>query len=598
MSDHTNKSLLHPPTYMNKHVGGKSEPQNVRKYINDQKKLVKSDNRYYPRTIGEIHERVNYDRSNTKEDLITGIATNTGKNNISNNYYDNIRNNNKSNSNSNNNNNNYSSNNINSPNLDTNNYENDETVDIYLKRHRNRYDPYIGFLEEKGLINDVINNRRFKSTYIDINSAYRQKVPQITTEKDVKLETDPIIFAKNQNNCVTISHRTHNFEVGDLIELTGIFGKKVSVRLIGSQQTYSIEIFRKCNIIKVCVPHGICIPLISGTGIIDSQSCLELQKRITENDLTITITNLQGDKSNLLNGITVAYLQNIPLNIINKTHNFHICINENTITQDCLDAINAINPNWLEPSPKYFFIILDKIYDGDFDIIKNNTENYLININHNFKVEFNFLKGGVPINMLNAEFPIDPQHRQGFHVIKSITENSYQTEITSNILQDYPHLRFSDSSGNPIIGINPSTGAPCNNPNIFDPNCQPVSLWCPIESSEKQIGSDIIGICVDSNFITDATLASRIQAEIDGYDEFIAIIDPFDPDRVIISTAAVGPSTNTSDSTKLTNLLLATTINGVNKSKETYDIDVFGSFGFLSGGEYFNLYAALDKTRY
>lgn len=559
MSNHTNSKLYHHPSYFKNHIGGDGA-QPSSSSIKDQIKLIKSDNKYHEMPIGEEHELSNINLSNIEK------------------YNEN-------------------------PNT------------YYLQKHRERYNPYVGFMEKKGLISDFPTNRRFRSNYLHIDSFYRRKVPFVVTEEDVKLGMDPLSFSTSKPNCVTIYHENHNFEIGDLIEITGIYGETKITRLIGSTQinpnttiqSYSIELFRECNIMKIFVPHGLCIPLQSGLGIIDYEGCIEQQKRIIENKLTVTISNFKGDQSNLFNGIVIPYLQNIPINLINRTHQLYICIDESSISQQCMNNINSINASWLDPSPNHFFIILDKDYNGSFDIIRSTsypetgTENDLIDVNHNYKIQFDYVKGGIQVDLLNAEFPIDPRHRQGFHKIKEVDINSYDIEISSTVLQNYPHFRYSDKNGNPIIGIDKSTGAPCIFPNIYDKNCLPVDKWCYIPSTEILIDQNINGICIDAqpaNAISDSDMALKIKNEIDSLDDFIAIINPLDNEDVIVVNAGLGYSTPVSDSKNITGLILSTVNDGINPEFHKTVIDVNGGFGSLTGGEYFNLYSALDKYIY
>lgn len=288
------------------------------------------------------------------------------------------------------------------------------------------YDPYIGLLHDKGLFNfgDI---RRTKTIFINIDSRFRKKEPNVNTDELINLERDPLVFTAGLNK-VFIKHANHNFQQGDLITLTNIFGKQIILRTFDDKKNPTFEIPQNCNFIKFFYKHNI-----------------PIEYNNSNIDIEIELQGIKGDND-------PSFLGNIPINLINGRHKIKLELDETDLISSC--NINDFPETYFNFSPNYFFISLPKS-------IK--SESYQL-LEYNFKLIFLSI-AGVPLNLLNATFPIDPDHQQGFHIIRSVQKNGYEIEIPINAI-------FNEVGGGTcvtvakILNINP--GFPNPNKYIID----------------------------------------------------------------------------------------------------------------------------------
>ena len=77
--------------------------------------------------------------------------------------------------------------------------------DVYLRKDADKYDPYSGYLYGRGLMSDGNQRRKIISTFIDINSKFRNTKPSITTNPASQLPPNPLGFT-NGSNVITVNH--------------------------------------------------------------------------------------------------------------------------------------------------------------------------------------------------------------------------------------------------------------------------------------------------------------------------------------------------------------------------------------------------------
>lgn len=333
MSNHTNRELFTKPRYIHRHVGGRIPPIDREEYINNQTNLIKDSVDNLPPEQRKI-ENSRY------------VTTGKG---------------------------------------------------VYVKPHENRYDPYTGFLHEKGLLDDGTNRRRFRTTFINIDSRYRQKKPLIETDSALLLESNPLDFTP-RSQTLFISHKNHPFEVGDQITMTGVVARQTTVRTFDDFRNPSIEIPGGCNIMRVKAVHNI-PSTYDGT------------------EIEVTFEGIKGDRGTVE---TSSFLGNIPTNVLNSNYPVRLSISPDEI--DSLCTTENFPDDFLDFSPDHFYVVLPRIMQNPPTSSPYTLREY------NFKVKFNSV-GGVPLNLLNAEYPINSSRRQGFHVVRKITKNSYTVEL-------------------------------------------------------------------------------------------------------------------------------------------------------------------------
>lgn len=233
MSNHTNKELYIRNIPLNRHVGGNmNEKTNDKLNIDNQNKVLREQNKL-------IHP--NYRQFNN---VMYDVANNT---NINNNI-DIDRPNASSNL----------SKTIN-PNVSNQNYgqlNNPYQRDVYMRGDTNRYDPYQGYLYQRGLLDDGNQKRRYHSHYVDINSIFRIREPSVIIEESILLDSNPLVL-RNESNRVFIKHPDHTFEVNDPITLTGVEGKLSILRTFLDSGEPSFIIPQGCNFMKIFYNHGV-----------------------------------------------------------------------------------------------------------------------------------------------------------------------------------------------------------------------------------------------------------------------------------------------------------------------------------------------------
>ena len=133
------------------------------------------------------------------------------------------------------------------------------------------------------------------------------------------------------------------------------------------------------------------------------------------------------------NDTTYPYIGNIPISFINQSHQIYITPPDEIVI----------------PSLTKFYILLPWASNGVNIYSEPDAENYNINLTFN---HYNL----IPLNELNADYPINSEHINGYHIINSI--DTYNNFITTNIyppidsiyINEYNYI-FQNFGGNNII---------------------------------------------------------------------------------------------------------------------------------------------------
>lgn len=360
MSNHTNSDLYFNDLLINKHIVGRSDPilTTQKQYINDQKRVLEDNNLNLPpqnRYSFNIPSSPNILASTPGCSGSTVLPPVIGEKNGT-----------------------YPPCN----------------PDVYLRRAQNRYDPYNGYLYNKGLLIDGPQRRRITSTYVDINSKFRVKKPSLITETSMLLGQDPLEFT-NGSHCVFIRHPNSGFEVNNSITIDGVYSK-ISILRTHSNGKPTFEIPVGYNFMKIRFCHG--VPL-----------------NYDGNTIQVKLSDIKGDK-----GISrgAQFLGSIQTNILNTTHDFKLFLTQKDILCRMEDIIESTcDTKYFDPSPDYFFIVLPVIMRTP----------YILH-DYNFKLKFESL-AGIPVNLINANYPINNDHLTGYHIITSINEDGYTISL-------------------------------------------------------------------------------------------------------------------------------------------------------------------------
>ncbi len=404
--EHTNKNLYFKNAVINKRVGGlpkkQGSQQNEEDYISQQMNILNDQNqKLYPNIR---YEKPPYDTYSSQ------------KNKISNPYQSGQTYNNDSNT--------------------QNSTNNKPNKDIYLSGMQDRYDPYVGYLYDRGLIPDAEQRRRLITNYIDINSAFRIKNAVINVDVEYALPPNPLTFTDG-SNILHISVDPNNFNVNDPITLTNVVSRFSILRTIrgtlNGSALYTFEIKPGFNFMKIWYDHH--IPL-SYTG----------------ETIQIIISGIIGNQ--LTVNMVPTFLGNVPVSTINTTHQVQLSVTQTDISgTEVITSISTNNilnitnndPNYFTPSPEYFFIMLP--------IGLQVLSSYTVT-DYNFNLGFLSLEG-IPLNVINTSSQINPNQLTSFHIIQSIDDTGINILLSNNAITDTDALNnvtsTINSGGNFII---------------------------------------------------------------------------------------------------------------------------------------------------
>jgi len=225
-------------------------------------------------------------------------------------------------------------------------------------------------------INKNCDNVIYKNNYINVDSSKRNIYPSFDTGNP-SLLSNPFTFTLNSNN-VTIKHPLHGLNVNDKIIISGITEQIHKLRTISSSGTYLFEFTNGSEFVKINYKHNIDLTIANSFDI---------------SDLSVTISGFKENQGN--------YFYNIPVNIINTTHDI--------ILQNPIDQ--SIDEN-------SFYIQLSRIFNGS-----------AIFSNYTIQLTFNYING-IQIGYINNGVPYNPRQLTPFQIITEvIDENTYIIEL-------------------------------------------------------------------------------------------------------------------------------------------------------------------------
>ena len=403
MSNYTNRELYSNPRFINRHVGGSIHGNEINpsfpdQYMQNQLNLIRQGNlnvspqQTQNRNLQGSSDELNSFRGSSS---ILSNSLNTGGRNFSN---------------------------------SDQNKGIKTGKGVFLKPPESRYDLYDGFLHNKGLIEDDSVGRRYTTTYIDVNSAFRNKVASNITEEDFLLGNDPLDFNKG-SNIVFIRHNNHTYQEGELITLDGSMSRISTRRTFDTNNNPTIDIPAGCNFMKVFYDHRVPLNYVG-------------------NEIEVSFRDIRGDRGVVE---TTSFLGNIPKNILNLTYKLRLTVNQSDLDPNC--DISNFSSNYFEPNENYFFVIIPKT-------MHNVNPPYTL-IDYNYRI-INLSIAGVPLNYINAAYPVGPDRLQGFHVIRNPTQNGYEIEIDDDAILD-ENGGGNDIRVSRVLSVN--TGFP--NPNNY-----------------------------------------------------------------------------------------------------------------------------------
>lgn len=293
----------------------------------------------------------------------------------------------------------------------------DTTNDKYHK-----YNPFYDYLKNNGLLKENFRIH-VNTTYLNIDSSSRAKVPNLIPGTEITLEKNPLSYTTSATTIGTsstirtilrIQYPNHPFTKNDRLVLTGLEKTTVAINTKMGPNDYaviftpgSLSVAFKCNydVDPIISPMSFDPNFSVGAGILETEL-----KSYDTSDMTVTISGFDVDN----NGNPAV--GNIPINFLNSTHRMYLS-NPDYIVQN---GTIVYSPNVLINVPVNgtvkkitgFYILLNTKFNG---IQPTSNMTLTLSFNH---------FGGIPTNTINAEFPIDQDHLLGYHQIYDVNTNT------------------------------------------------------------------------------------------------------------------------------------------------------------------------------
>lgn len=264
------------------------------------------------------------------------------------------------------------------------------------KDKKDKYDPYGYFLYSKGIHNHN-SVTQYHTNYFNIDSSYRKKEISAVYEENSYItlnNRDPFrVFADKK--ILRIYHDKHNYLNNDKISIKNLSAPTRIIRTIVNS-SYKIIFTTGSEYLKIETPHNLYFD--------NATDAFNYETTINKN-LQVSFDGFKGDPG-------INFINNIPINELNKTHKIYL-----------------VNPeNLSEYSDNAFYIKLPFEFQ----------DSYTSSTGYNIKITFMYI-AGIPINEINAEFPINKKHVQGFHYIKNVQKKYYEIS-----LKTLPNIQTSD----------------------------------------------------------------------------------------------------------------------------------------------------------
>lgn len=214
------------------------------------------------------------------------------------------------------------------------------------------------------------NNISQRITRVNIDSRYRNiESKNIIKDQIVYLNENPLTFQKD-SNIIRVNMSNHNFIIEDKIILQGISEKYISL-------TKGLTFYKDNYYVRI--NH-------TNHNLNNSQTTYKIR-----------INNVIGNINDQ------RILMNIPINDINKIHTIYFTSKEGEI-----------------PSNNYYYIKIATSSVQDYEYTLSQIQIYFLQM------------AGIPINELNANFPINTNQSNGYHIIYNIIDNdNFEIQTTS-----------------------------------------------------------------------------------------------------------------------------------------------------------------------
>jgi hypothetical protein len=248
----------------------------------------------------------------------------------------------------------------------------DTNTEISKNRDNNdKYDFFGDYLYKSGL-KDRDNTTRYITEYINIDSSTRNINPANKIDKLFEMQNN-LTLTRN-SNILSIYYPNHQFAQNDKIVLTGIINISKTIKIIVN------------NIKKIDFESGSQYMTIYDDIGFTFQSTSDANNYNTS-DMYVIIDGVKGFPGS-------TYIENIPLNTINGTQRVYL-----------------VHPEKQTYFGDRYYIKLVNIFNGTYE-----PSTYNIQLTYLFT-------GGIPNNIINADYPTDSTQLFGNQIISSTSKD-------------------------------------------------------------------------------------------------------------------------------------------------------------------------------
>ena len=310
-------------------------------------------------------------------------------------------------------------------------------------------DPYSNYLESIG-VNDTTDIKvSYKSVLINIDSRNRTKIPRVINGQFYFLDKNPLTLVGNELT-IRLNSDIPDISVGDKITLLDVIPIIQSVNS-DTNGTPIIQFIKDASYAIVNLNPNIFFRTTNSYNIND------LLKYIKSDDSYVTISGVIGTTKTQVSrhGVLTtiykddeksAYIGNIPVNFLNGIHKIYL-------TQPGTSIGNTI--------PDKFYIELPFPSTGDNFAQTGTVTNPIYDIsfpytNIAYKITFRYEHyNTVPLNEIIASYPINTEHKIGYHVVTNKDQNRITVKVNPRIDENILNLSLLryDSFGGDSISL-------------------------------------------------------------------------------------------------------------------------------------------------
>lgn len=287
-----------------------------------------------------------------------------------------------------------------------------------------RYDPIGDFMFRNGLY-DRDNTIRYYTNYINVDSTFRSTVPVAVTDSVgwIQLGEYPLSFTFNSNLMRIVDMgKESNIAVDDKIMLSGVLPIVRRLRTIfdDENKTKLFEFTRGSKYMKINYKHFMKFPY-EFSDIINYDRDVYIENYDTVG-VEVEIQGIQGE-------LDSNYIGNIPIGTLNAVHRVFLYNPDSTVAKTYSDDS--------------FYIELVSPY--------NNEKQFVLQ-SYNVQITYHYI-AGIPINEINAEYPIDSNHIIGYHRVSAVdSQDSFTVSIPKIATLVDESISYIDTTGQYVGG--------------------------------------------------------------------------------------------------------------------------------------------------